>query len=105
MAARLAKQGVHVTGRVRAVTYRRQLDRTGPAFADSLFVVAAFAATVLPLGATILGGVINPRRGGYELAALEVVGVRARTLRRAMATEQGILLGIGLVVGLAAGVI
>jgi hypothetical protein len=103
MRARLAAQGVHVTGRVRASTYRAQLDHTGPAYADGLFLVAAAAATLLAIGATVLGGVITARRRAYELAALAAVGVAPRTLRRATAVEQGIVLGLGLVIGLAAG--
>ena len=45
------------------------------------------------------------RRRGYELAALEAVGISPRTLRRATAAEQGSVFGIGLLVGLAAGLI
>ena len=40
-----------------------------------------------------------------ELAALEAVGVSPRTLRRATAAEQGSVFGIGLSIGLAAGLI
>jgi uncharacterized membrane-anchored protein YhcB (DUF1043 family) len=39
------------------------------------------------------------------LAALEAVGVAPRTLRRATAAEQGSVFAIGLVVGLAAGLV
>jgi ABC-type antimicrobial peptide transport system permease subunit len=88
---------------VHASTYRRALDHSGPAFADGLFLVAAVAATVLALGATVLGGIITARRRAYELAALEAVGVSRRTLRRSTAAEQGILLGAGILVGLATG--
>jgi hypothetical protein len=103
MAARLANQHVHVTGAVHASTYRTVLDHTGPAFADGLFLVAAAAATLLALGATVLGGIITARRRAYELAALEAAGVSSRTLRRSTAAEQGVLLGAGILVGLAAG--
>jgi putative ABC transport system permease protein len=80
------------------------LDRTGPALADSLFPAAAAAAVLLAVGATVLGGVITARRRGYELAALQVIGVAPRTLRRSTAAEQGLVLGVGLVIGLAAGI-
>lgn len=103
MTARLAKQGVVVTGVVHASKYRALLDHTGPAFADGLFLVAAAAAALLAVGATVLGGVTTARRRAYELAALQAAGVAPRVLRRATALEQGLLLGIGLVVGVGAG--
>jgi ABC-type antimicrobial peptide transport system permease subunit len=81
-----------------------KLDHTGPAFADSLFVVAAGAATVLAIGATVLGGLITARRRSYELAALEAVGVAPRSLRRATAAEQGLLRTVGVVLGVLAGI-
>jgi hypothetical protein len=103
LAARLAAQHVHVVGVVHASTYRHVLDHSGPAFADGLFLDAAIAATVLALGATVLGGIITARRRAYELAALEAVGVSRRTLRRSTAAEHGILLGAGILIGLASG--
>jgi hypothetical protein len=104
MDARLTKLGVTITGTRTAATDRRDLDRTGPAFADTLFLLAAIAAVVLAVAAVVLGGTINARRRAYELAALESVGVPRRTLRRSIAIEQGVLVGLGLIVGLAAGI-
>jgi putative ABC transport system permease protein len=105
MAARLARQHVYVQRTIHSATYRSALDDTGPAFADSLFLLSALAATVLAIGATAVGRVLSVRRRGYELAALEAVGVSPRTLRRATAAEQGSVFGIGLLVGLAAGLV
>ena len=105
MAARLARQHVYVQRTIHSATYRSALDHSGPAFADSLFLLAALAATVLAIGATAVGRVLSVRRRGYELAALEAVGVSPRTLRRATAAEQGSVFGIGLLVGLAAGLV
>ena len=105
MAARLARQHVYVTRTIHSSIYRSALDDSGPAFADSLFLIAALAAVVLAIGATAVGRVVSVRRRGYELAALEVVGVSPRTLRRATAAEQGSVFGIGLIVGLAAGLV
>ncbi len=103
MPARLARQHVYVQRTIQSATYRSDLDHTGPAFADSLFLLSALAATVLAIGATAAGRVLSVRRRSYELAALEAVGVSPRTLRRATAVEQGSVFGIGLLVGLAAG--
>ncbi len=105
MAARLARQNVYVKGTIHSSTYRPALDDSGPAFADSLFLMSAFAAIVLAIGATAVGRVVSIRRRGYELAALEAVGVAPRTLQRATAAEQGSVFGIGLLVGLAAGLV
>lgn len=105
MAARLARQHVYVQRTIRAAAYRTTLDHTGPAFADSLFLLSALAAIVLAIGGATVGRVLSVRRRGYELAALEAVGVAARTLRRATAIEQGSIFAIGLVVGLAAGLV
>ena len=105
MAARLARQHVYVQRTIHSATYRSALDESGPAFADSLFLLSALAATVLAIAATAVGRVLSVRRRGYELAALEAVGVSPRTLRRATAAEQGSVFGIGLLVGLAAGLV
>ena len=105
MAARLAREHVYVTRTIRSSTYRPALDNSGPAFADSLFLISALAATLLAIGATAVGRVVTVRRRSYELAALEAVGVSPRTLRRATAAEQGSVFGIGLLVGLVGGLV
>lgn len=105
MAARLARQHVYVQRTIRPAAYRSALDHSGPAFADSLFLVSALAAAVLAIGATAIGRVLFVRRRSYELAALEAVGLSSRTLRRATAAEQGSVFALGLVVGLAAGLV
>ncbi|MDT4920834.1 MAG: hypothetical protein QOI15_1736, partial [Pseudonocardiales bacterium] len=62
MRARLAEQGVVVTGVVHAQTFRTALDHTGPAFADELFLVAAGTAVLLAVGAALLAGITTARR-------------------------------------------
>jgi hypothetical protein len=105
MAARLARQHVYVQRTLHSSRYRAALDHSGPAFADSLFLASALAAIVLAIGATAVARAVSVRRRGYELAALEAVGVSPRTLRRATAAEQGSVFAIGLLVGLAAGLV
>jgi hypothetical protein len=105
MVARLARQHVYVERTIRSATYLSALDHSGPAFADALFLLSALAAIILAIGATAVGRVLSVRRRGYELAALEAVGIAPRTLRRAMAAEQASVFGIGLFVGLAAGLV
>jgi putative ABC transport system permease protein len=101
---RLEAQGLRVVATDDKGRHLVKLDHTGPAFADSLFVVAAAAATILAIGATVLAGLVTARRRSYELAALEAVGVAPRSLRRATAAEQGLLLAVGLVLGVVAGI-
>jgi predicted lysophospholipase L1 biosynthesis ABC-type transport system permease subunit len=105
MAARLGRQHVYVQRTLHSSRYRAALDHSGPAFADSLFLASALAAILLAIGATAVARAVSVRRRGYELAALEAVGVSPRTLRRATAAEQGSVFAIGLVVGLAAGLV
>jgi hypothetical protein len=103
MRARLAKQGVTVTGVVHAGTFRTALDHTGPAFADELFLVAAITAVLLAVGAALLAGITTARRRAYEVAALEAAGVPGRALHRSLTVEQALLLGVGVIVGVGAG--
>ena len=103
MQARLAKQGVRVTGVVHAGMFRRTLDHTGPAFADELFLVAAITAVLLAVGAALLAGITTARRRAYEVAALEAAGVPGRALHRSLTVEQALLLGLGVIVGVGAG--
>ncbi|MGH2886400.1 MAG: FtsX-like permease family protein, partial [Solirubrobacteraceae bacterium] len=105
IAARLARQHVYVTRTIRSSTYLPALDDSGPAFADALFLISALAATVLAIGATAVARMVSVRPRGYELAALKAIGVSPHTLRKAVAAEQGSVFGIGLLVGLAAGLV
>jgi putative ABC transport system permease protein len=105
MAARLGREHVYVQRTIRAASFLPDLDHSGPAFADSLFLLSALAAAVLAVGATAVGRVLSVRRRSYELAALEAVGVSPRTLRRATAFEQASVFALGLLVGLAAGLV
>jgi hypothetical protein len=105
MPARLAKQGVQVTGAVHASSYRVALDHTGPAFADELFIVAAAASIALAIGAALLAGITTARRRAYEVVSLAASGVSRRSLRGALAVEQAVLLGAGLLVGVGTGLI
>ena len=101
--ARLAREHVTVIGAVHAATFRDQLDHTGPAFADELDLIAAITAVLLAIGAALLAGITTARRRGYEVASLEAAGVPSRVLRRSLTVEQALLLAIGVIVGVGAG--
>jgi putative ABC transport system permease protein len=80
-----------------------QFQRQGPALASALFLSDAAAAALLAAGAAILGLYASARRRRYEYAAMEASGVRRRTLRSALLIELAVVLGFGVLVGVATG--
>ena len=69
-----------------------------------LFLADAAAAAALAAGAAILGLYASGRRRRHEYAALlSAASAAFRTLRPAVRTEQAMLLGFGVVVGVATG--
>ena len=80
-----------------------QLGRQGPALGLLLLLVCAIAAAVLAVGGTAVSLLADARRRSFELAALRVVGVPQRTLRRSAVAEQALLLGAAIVLGLPSG--
>ncbi|MGH3068655.1 MAG: FtsX-like permease family protein [Streptosporangiaceae bacterium] len=79
--------------------------RQGPALASVLFLADAAAAALLAAGAAILGLYLSARRRRYEYAALSASGVRRGTLRRAVLSEMGLVLGFGVFTGIGAGLL
>jgi hypothetical protein len=79
--------------------------RQGPALASVLFLADAAAAALLAAGAAVLGLYLSARRRRYEYAALSASGVSHRTLRRAVLTEMGLVLGFGTVIGVGTGLL
>jgi ABC-type antimicrobial peptide transport system permease subunit len=88
-----------------AVEREDQLGREGPALALRLLLVCALAGAVLAASAVAISVAVTGRRRSYELAALRAVHVKRRALVWACVLEQGLLLGIGLVVGVPAGLV
>ncbi|GLL06183.1 hypothetical protein GCM10017581_079310 [Dactylosporangium matsuzakiense] len=104
LAARLGTQGIQVlqTESIAGVTDR--LARRAPALGLWLYLLAGGAAILLALGVVLLSAYVGVRARLYEMAALRVAGVRAGQLRRAVLREYRALLGLPLLVGLAAGI-
>lgn len=102
---RLRAGGVRVLSVQSAASRRTELDRSGPALALLLFLVAAAAALLLAVGAVVTSVYIGGRRRAYELAAMRTFGVGRSVLVRAGASEQLVLLGAGVLLGAAAGVV
>ena len=92
-----------VQGRVTESAREAELGRQGPALGLLLLLACAIAAAVLAVGGTAVALLADGRRRSFELAALRVVGVRQRTLRRSAVAEQLLLLGAAVVLGLPSG--
>jgi hypothetical protein len=103
--ARLQAAGVSVASSSSTAQLAASFARQGPALSSVLFLADAAAATLLAAGAAILDLYLSARRRRYEYAALSASGVSFRTLRRAVRTELALLLGFGIVVGVAIGAI
>lgn len=99
----LRAAGVRITGVTSAASARAQLIRQGPALATVLFLADAAAAAALAAGAAITGLYASGRRRRYEYAALLASRVPRRSIRASLLAEQAIVLGFGVIIGLAAG--
>ncbi len=101
--AALRAAGVRISGVMTAGSARAQLIRQGPALATVLFLADAAAAAALAAGAAISGLYTSGRRRRHEYAALLASRVPRRSIRASLLAEQAIVLGFGVVIGLAAG--
>lgn len=102
---RLTAAGVRVDSVVTAQQRVAQLSREGPALALQLLLICALAGVVLAASAVAISVAVTGRRRSYELAALRAVGVARPSLVRACVTEQALLLGFGLLVGVPTGLV
>jgi putative ABC transport system permease protein len=102
---RLAAQGVHVTRTDRSSTASSLFSRQGPGLAAMLFLLDAAAAALLAGLGAVVSLAVSARRRRYEYAALAAGGVSRRVLRRSLVIEQLLVLGVGAVIGVAAGIL
>ncbi len=100
---RLAARGVTVLATDTSRSRQALLDRSGPALAFSLFLVAAAAAGLLAVGTTLFALIVSARRRRREFASMYAVGVSRRILRRSVEFEQAITVGTALLLGAATG--
>ena len=100
---KLAAAGVKIDGVATAADAEAVLIRQGPALASVLFLAVAAAAALLAAGAAVLGLYQAGRRRRYEYAALVAGRVSRRSLRASVFIEQAVVLGFGVVTGVAAG--
>lgn len=100
---RLTAAGLLVESQRSAADRVAQLSRQGPALGLLLLLVCAAAAAVLAIGGLAVAVLSESRRRSYEFAALRIVGVRLRVIRRCAILEQVLLLGIATATGLVSG--
>jgi hypothetical protein len=81
------------------------LAKGGSSLAYDLFLLAAVAAGALAVGVTIFIVSVTARRRSVELASLRAVGIGRQTLRRSLALEHFLVLGVGVAGGVVAGLI
>ncbi|HEY2795156.1 MAG TPA: FtsX-like permease family protein, partial [Micromonosporaceae bacterium] len=103
MAKLLSAQGVSVLQTQSIPQYLSALSRSAPTLSLWFYLFAGVLALVLAIGVVLLGAYVGATARIYEYAALQVAGVRPRQLRRAVLREYWVMLGITLVVGVAAG--
>jgi putative ABC transport system permease protein len=103
LATRLADQGLQILGTSSVASVQQRLSRAAPALGLDLYLLAGGAAVLLAVGTVLLTAYVGSGTRRYELAALNVAGVRRRTLRAGLLREYVHLLGLPFVVGLLAG--
>jgi hypothetical protein len=103
--ARLRAAGLVTDGGSTLAARSAELARQGPALALLLLAVCAIAGALLAMGGTAVSIAAAVRRRSYEAAALGTVGIRRGQLYRAALTEQLLLLGTAVVVGVPAGLL
>ena len=105
LSAVLARHGVSVVSRDTAARHRATLAATAPAWAMQFALVTALLAVVIAAVMIVIAASTSRRTRRYDMSALELVGVRRRTLRRALLMEQAVVTIVGVVVGTVVGVI
>lgn len=104
LGARLVAAGLQVLRAESVDGEVAHLGRRAPALGLRLYLLAGAVAVALAVGVVLLTAYIGVDGRRYELAALRMVGVRRRLLRRGLVREYAALLAMPLAVGFAAGV-
>ncbi len=81
------------------------LGRQAPALALLLLLACAIAGAILAVGGTAISISANGRRRSYEIAALQAVGTSRRSLLVASVSEQLLLLGTAVLLGVPTGLL
>lgn len=100
LVARLTESGLVVLGEENQAAALRLADRTPPALTLRMQLIAALAGIVVLIGVVVF--LASGDRRPAELAGLRTAGLRASIVRRATRTAYLAVLGLGVVLGLAA---
>jgi putative ABC transport system permease protein len=102
---RLKSAGLEVLGVQRAAPIEAVYDGQGPAVGADFGLLAMIGIGLMTIGVSILTAAVDRARRGVELRTLRVQGVSAGSVRSAVRFAQLGLTVLGLIVGLAAGLI
>ncbi|MGH9172520.1 MAG: FtsX-like permease family protein [Acidimicrobiales bacterium] len=102
---RLSAEGIIVLSSTSVTSAEASLNRSGPALAFELFLLAALAAVLLTLGSLVFAVASGSRARAVEIAALTAVGVPRGLLRRSLIAEYGAVVLAGVLLGLLSGLI
>lgn len=102
--ARLRALGVTVVSTTYSSGAVRALDRSGPALAFDLFLLAAIAGGLLAMGALVFAVASVSRKRAISVASLAAVGVPRRVLRRSLVAEYATVVTSGVCLGFLSGV-
>lgn len=102
---RLAAAGIGVTGTDSMTAYLDRAGRRAPALSLRLYLLAGGAAVLLAVGSVLFTAQAASAARGYEVAALRVAGVPRKVLRRSIAYEYAIVVGVPLLLGVASGAV
>ncbi|GLZ81743.1 hypothetical protein Afil01_65500 [Actinorhabdospora filicis] len=102
---RLAAAGIDVTGTDSMTAYLDRVGRRAPALSLRLYLLAGGAAVLLAVGSVLFTAQAASAARGYEVAALRVAGVPRKVLRRSVAYEYVIVVGVPLLLGVASGAV
>jgi len=101
----LAAAGVRTTGVFTAEQREQVLEHEGPALAVDLMLAGAGAAAILAAAGAVVNLHLLARRRAFELAAMRSVGVRRISMAAAVGTEQALLVGFAIMLGVGLGVL
>jgi hypothetical protein len=101
--ARLRAAGLVMDPPHTEASRQAELARQGPALALRLLVICAIVGAILAVGGTAIAIASTGRRRSFELASLRALGIGRRVLLRAAITEQLLLLGAAMLLGVPAG--
>ena len=96
---RLRAEGITVSSITRASSRLGALDRSGLALAYAVALLVSPIAMLLAMATVVFIIVADGRGRRREIAALSIAGVPARAVRRSLALESAMVLGVALVVG------